>query len=275
MAFDIGALNAVLDSLNLPSAIDLIESLDIEARLKHAIAHQQFKMVYQPIIREADNIRSIDGWEALMRWDGPDSVGPSVFFGVAEKTGLTKELTQIALNLVCTEGVELPGWVAVNIPPRHVGDAWLQEDIMSCPLDSSRLKMEITETEDWGGGPALSFVGILALLKDYREQGYKINLDDFGTGFSGLSRMLQLAGALDGIKIDASFVKGLTQEKDSSYAICKAIAAMGKELGLEVIAEGVETQQQLEILQEMGVQLFQGWLFAPGMPLGKAMGFGL
>ena len=208
------------------------------------------------------------GAEALCRWQHPrlGVVPPSVFIEVAEQSGLIEALGRHVLEQACRDaadwaqaGQELP-FVSVNISPRQLRTGDLPDVVASAlaatGLLAKQLHLELTETAVLGDEVQAS-----ALLSRLRATGVKVWLDDFGTGFSGLSHLRRVP--VDGVKIDRSFVADVLRDPDD-LALTSAIIAMAHSLGITVVAEGIEAEGQYEVLRERGCDQGQGfWLGRP------------
>jgi EAL domain-containing protein (putative c-di-GMP-specific phosphodiesterase class I) len=209
--------------------------------------------------------RRIVGAEALVRWIHPEfgTLPPDEFIPVAEKTGLIDPLTTIVLDEALAQrqrwaeaGLALG--IAVNVSVRTLGDPWLPEKIAAalakagCPAEA--LTIEITESQLMADVSRAA--GALERISDL---GVAVSIDDFGTGFSSLSSLRALP--LHEIKIDKSFVLRL-DEDDNDAVIVRSTAELGRNLGLRVVAEGVENDRSLDILTEFGVDVAQGYLLS-------------
>ena len=240
----------------------------MEQELRGAWERGELSLAYQPIYRVQD--QRIVGAEALLRWQHPEmgAVAPSVFIDVAEQSGLIETIGPRVLRAACTaaarwaveSGMDEPPFVAVNVSPRQLRSGDLPEEVASCLRDTglpaSRLHLELTETAVIGDEAHAS-----ALLAKLHRTGVKVWLDDFGTGFSGLSHLRRVP--VDGVKIDRSFIADMQRDPDD-LALTTAIIAMAHSLGITVVAEGVEKEAQFDILRERGCDLAQGyWLGYP------------
>jgi diguanylate cyclase (GGDEF)-like protein/PAS domain S-box-containing protein len=232
--------------------------------LRDALEQGQLRLVYQPIVGVADGAPY--ALEALARWEHPGlgPVSPLEFIPVAEDTGLINPLGEWVLNEACRTVAAMPDVaVSVNLSPRQL----LQQDLIAVVrraleasgLEPTRLILEVTESilveeSDWIG----------RALTDLKGLGVRLALDDFGTGYSALGYLKRFP--LDIVKVDRSFVNGLGRDTEDS-AIVGAVLGMAGALGLQVVAEGVETAEQLECLVELGAHYAQGYYFAaPGPP---------
>jgi diguanylate cyclase (GGDEF)-like protein len=237
----------------------------LEADLRGAWERGELSVAYQPIFQLANG--RLVGAEALLRWQHPQHgmIPPSVFIDVAEQTGLIEVLGRQVLARACNEAMrwkrdsEEP-FVSVNVSARQLrlGDlvATVAQALADSGLAPQRLHLEITETAVMGDEMQTS-----ALLARLRAMGVKIWLDDFGTGFSGLSHLRRVP--VDGVKIDRSFVADVLRDPDD-LALTSAIIAMAHSLGITVVAEGVENEGQFAVLRERGCDHAQGyWLGRP------------
>ncbi|MGD0025134.1 MAG: EAL domain-containing protein [Xanthobacteraceae bacterium] len=236
----------------------------LERDLESALANGEFELFYQPVVALKDN--RIKSFEALLRWHHPTRglVSPGEFIGVAEETGLIVPLGEWALRQACAEAANWPDeiGVAVNISPVQLMNKNLANVVVgaiaAAGIKPDRLIVEITETAFLEN----TFAN-LATLKRLHELGVRFSMDDFGTGYSSLGYLLSFP--FSKIKIDRSFIAGLTDKKESR-AIVRAITDLGRSLKMRVIAEGVETSQQLEQLRRLGCAEIQGYLFSPPRP---------
>jgi predicted signal transduction protein with EAL and GGDEF domain len=235
----------------------------LESDLHRAIGLQQLSLVYQPKVDVATGI--IVGAEALMRWqrDG-EPVMPSDFIPAAEDSGLIVPMTEWALDEVCRQ---LDAWeraglrripVSVNISGHHLQRGNLSAPVKAC-LEAHRippglLELEITET-----AMMRNLDVVLPQLQALKALGVALSIDDFGTGYSSLAYLKRLP--IDILKIDRTFVGELETSRESA-ALSAAIVAMGHGLRLDVVAEGVETQAQLQRLADLGCRSMQGYLFS-------------
>ena len=245
----------------------LLECFALESGMRRGLAHGAFHVAFQPQI-DARNL-TVMGMEALLRWDDPEmgSISPARFIPVAEETGLIVELGEFVFReaLAFTQSLLAEGLpkirVAVNLSSVQMLDPQLLERIETCiaftGADASCLEVEVTESVLLeNSGPAL------ATLKRMKALGITLALDDFGTGFSSLSYLHQYP--FDIIKIDQSFIQSLGVETQGR-SLAAAIIAMGRSLGLEVIAEGVEHLDQANFLLDRGCHKAQGFLYGHPM----------
>ena len=232
-----------------------------EEDLRDALAKDELRMFYQPII-DADT-HKVKALEALMRWDHPErgNVPPSEFIPVAEDIGLIKQIGDWALHEVCRQACEWPLElrVAVNVSAiQFAHDDFpqiVQRALQASGLDPKRLELEITESVFMGDNGRTQRV-----FEELKELGVRLALDDFGTGYSSLS-YLQTA-PFDKIKIDQSFVRGATEDGNNNAAIMSAIVGLAVALNMETVAEGVETQDELDLVKNRGATSIQGYIFS-------------
>lgn len=235
----------------------------LEVGLRHAQQRELFSLHYQPKIRIADG--AMVGAEALIRWSDPELgiVSPAEFIPVAEKVGL---IGSIGLFVISRAVADITYWysvglkpppIAVNISPSQLRDdcfgEWMLDGLDKAGLSPSSIVLELTEGALMEQGEAG-----LDVLNGLASRGIKISIDDFGTGYSSLSYLKRMPIAE--LKIDRSFVDGIAAEPDDR-AIANAILSLAHTLGFSVVAEGVETEQQLTVLRELGCDNAQGHLF--------------
>ncbi|KQP91995.1 EAL domain-containing protein [Methylobacterium sp. Leaf117] len=226
--------------------------------MKEAIRRGDFFLAYQPVVDVATD--TVTGCEALMRWRHPEHgvIAPAEFIPVAEETGLIVALGSWALIEACREAMAWPEAirVAVNVSPVQVRDGLEQavrQALDAAGLSASRLRLEVTESALMKDPEAA-----VATLHRLRAQGVKIALDDFGTGYASLSYLRHFP--FDEIKIDRTFIRDIA-EPDAA-AIVRAVVGLGDRLGMAIVAEGVETSEQLERVRGEGCSEVQGFLFS-------------
>lgn len=241
------------------------ENKSFEDDLIQALNKGEFRVYYQPI---ADTMNGeIYGYEALVRWFHPlrGSVPPTEFIPVAEKIGLINQLGERVLRTACEAAASWssPLKVSVNVSPIQLINSSLTDTVVailrSTGLDPHRLDLEITESDVFNENTRS-----LEILSQLRELGVQISIDDFGTGYSSLSRLSYFP--FDKIKIDRSFVINIPDQKDD-LDIVRLIISMGKSLHMRIVAEGVETEAQLQSLRKLGCDLVQGYLIGKPGPL--------
>ncbi|MFC3173302.1 putative bifunctional diguanylate cyclase/phosphodiesterase [Novosphingobium bradum] len=232
--------------------------LDMEVELRRAIALDHLTMVYQPIVNVADG--SIASFEALLRWHHRDrgEIGPGIFVPVAEQAGLMPLLGDWVLRRVFADSHDFGNAeISVNLSPLQLVARdflpGLRAMIADEKVDPSRFAFEITE-----GVLLDNSERVIGLITELQDMGFRIALDDFGTGYSSLAYLR--AFPFDRIKIDRSFVQGIESDVDAQ-SILRAIVALGRTLRMKVVAEGVETLLQQQLVHAAGCQLIQGHLY--------------
>ncbi|MDP2433165.1 MAG: EAL domain-containing protein [Pseudomonadota bacterium] len=244
------------------------ERLDMEARLRRALAKGEFVLHYQPQL----DIQSgaLIGCEALVRWNSPEEgmISPLRFIPLAEATGLIVPLGEWVLRTAC---VQARAWLDAGLPPLLVavnlsGRQLQQRDIVprvaaileETGLPADHLKLELTESMIMGRGEQA-----VELLHALKALGLSLSIDDFGTGYSSLAYLKRFP--IDELKIDQSFVRDIPHDPND-MEIAAAIIAMARNLNLKVMAEGVETPEQLDFLRRQGCHAYQGYLFSRPVP---------
>ncbi|MBX7185924.1 MAG: EAL domain-containing protein [Vicinamibacteria bacterium] len=236
----------------------LLEHMNLEARLRRALSAGELFLAYQPIVRLQTS--AIEAREALLRWRDPDrgTIQPSEFIGIAEATNLISDIGHRVIALACAAAIARPEAerVSINLSGRQFHDPGLLDivdrSLRESGLAPSRLEFEITETVAMQDLERADLI-----LEALHKRGIRLLMDDFGTGHSSLSNLRRLP--LHAVKIDRSFVADLPGET-RARGIVTAIIAMAHHLGLEVIAEGVETEEQLAFLKAEGCDSAQGFL---------------
>ncbi|MDC8011313.1 bifunctional diguanylate cyclase/phosphodiesterase [Tahibacter soli] len=246
---------------------EALRLLEVENDLRRAVARGELEPYFQPIVRLSD--RGIVGYEALVRWRHPERgvLLPAEFLGVAEEGGLAEQIDWQMFERVCAIAPALTaqgGFVSINLTARHFRLSELDRELFAI-LDRngvlpSRIRIEVTERALLEN-PAQ----VKQILVNLRRRGVSVALDDFGTGYSSLSYLHQYP--LQALKIDRSFVAELKPREDaSSSAVVRAILALAGSLGMQVIAEGIETETQHEALEVLGCEFGQGFLFGRPQP---------
>ena len=248
------------------------ERLSLETRLRRALERDEFLLYYQPKVSVSTG--QMVGMEALIRWELPDEglVSPAKFIPLAEETGMIVAIGDWALQTACADNRSwqeqgLPEQtVSVNISARQ----FRHNVLLNCvarALENSSLNPRFLELEITEGLLIENPEESIELLGQLKAQGLSISIDDFGTGYSSLSYLQRLPA--DAVKIDRSFVVHMLED-DSSSRIVTTIASLGRDLGLHVVAEGVETEEQRDALRELGCHYAQGFLYSRPLPVEEA-----
>lgn len=242
---------------SMASKIEQRRALEVD--LKVAIANRTLSMAYQPIVEAGSGIMT--SVEALVRWNSTKhgAVPPDVFVAIAEETGLMSDLGRFVIDQSVADSKRWPGLAtAINLSAAQLRSATIVQDLMGpvrkYGVSPSSITLEITESVLLANDQRT--LRILGILKDH---GFSIALDDFGTGYSSLAYVRDFP--FDKLKIDRSFVKGQS-ENARSVDIIKAVVNFGRILGREVVAEGIETEQEMQAMQAAGVTHLQGYLFS-------------
>ncbi|HUO12659.1 MAG TPA: EAL domain-containing protein [Caulobacteraceae bacterium] len=253
---DLGGRHAMLFQPEMDQALKHRKSL--EADLRQALADDDLFLLYQPQVNAKG---AIVGVEALVRWTSPTrgEVSPAIFVPLAERCGLIEALGRFALRRALRDSVAWPGvTIAINVAAAQIKSGMLVRDLKTVTAECGRaaqgVDLEITESVLLADDPAT-----LETLSTIRKLGFSITLDDFGTGYSSLSYLRRFP--VDKIKIDQSFIRQLGRRPESS-AIVKAIVELAEALELKVLAEGVETRDQVDRLGRLGCHLYQGFYFS-------------
>jgi len=235
-----------------------------ESELRLALEQEQFFMVYQPKVSCSDN--SIQSMEALLRWDHPKEglISPAIFIPILEESTLMEDVTQWVLASVCKQISEWQQqqlcdfYVAVNISGRDFlvnnFDQQVKQLLERYQIQGNSLEFEITETV-----LANNTEQCIKVMQKIKKQGIRFAIDDFGTGYSSMSYLKKFP--IDTLKIDKAFIDYCDINKEDA-AICTAIISLAKSLDLQLVAEGVENESQLQFLQEKDCNLYQGYLFS-------------
>ena len=259
-------------SFYLPGLSDkLLHRLGKEQALRRAIAQDEFIMVYQPRVETMTG--ALCGMEALVRWLHPERglLLPEEFIQVAEDTGMIREIGSAVIDKTIAQ---IAAWqeqglpvvpVSINVSALQFDEGHLRPLLVACMrryrVNAELIEIEITESSMLGGGDLVS--GQLAAI---RELGIKLLIDDFGTGYSSLSQLQRLD--MDVLKIDRAFTSQLRNESNANV-LCNAIVVMAHALGMRVVAEGVETLDQLRALQALGCDEVQGFYVSRPMPVAQ------
>jgi len=245
-----------------------LERMAMELNLRNALPRQEFALHYQAKVDL--NTNEITGVEALLRWNSPElgPIGPARFIPVAEQCGLIVPIGKWVLQQACIQNMAwqrqgfAPIGVSVNLSVRQLMQDGLLDDITealcSAGMDPTLLELEITE-----GMVMHDIEHVAQLLRAIKRMGVRISIDDFGTGYSSLAYLKRFP--VDVIKIDRSFIRDIATDP-ADRTITEAIIAMGKTLNLTVVAEGVETAEQRDVLREIACDEIQGYYFSRPVP---------
>lgn len=246
----------------------LVEQMTLESELRNAIDTEEIAMYFQPIVDSATYATA--GFEALIRWPHPTRglLTPGQFLGVAEEAGLQSRLDTVALKLTCQQMARWAAkypmanelYVSANKVPKNFPQfvQQIREIVASTGLPPNLLVVEVVENALLDDAD-----GALQAIEALKDMGVRVAIDDFGTGYSSLSYLTQFRPTT--LKIDRAFVS-LLPEDQATASVVQAITEMALALNINVIAEGVETWEQAEVLHRMGVPYFQGYLFAKPRP---------
>lgn len=249
--------DATLDEPNRAKSIISIE-------MRHAIENNQFELCYQRQNRISDN--RLVGYEVLLRWNHPDHgyISPEVFIPIAEREGYINEIGEWVLRRACREAAiwTNPMKIAVNVAARQLSGSDLPDIVRSAleasGLPAARLEIEITESGIISDGDHA-----LRIVRDLKELGVSIAMDDFGTGYSSLSTLQSFP--FDKIKIDKAFIRDVTHNPQSAE-IVRSTVLLGRNLKIDVLAEGVETKDHIDFLRRIGCGQAQGFYFGKPIP---------
>lgn len=242
----------------------------IEEDLRDALALDQIYLAYQPVVEATTN--KVVAMEAVLRWEHPElgEIAPSVFIPVAEETNLIGGLGDWALRKACQDTAGLPGnlRVAVNVSPTQFANpgfpALVTQALAESGLAPERLELELTES---------IFLSLDSVIDDMfaalKMLGVRLALDDFGTGYSSLGYLKK--APFDKIKIDQSFIRGVTDPGNRNGAIIKAIVSLAEALDMDTTAEGIEAHDELDLMRELKVGQIQGYLYSRPLDLGKVL----
>lgn len=245
-----------------------LENATLETNLRRAIREKEIAPHYQPLFLLAD--RSLAGFEVLARWEHPEigRVAPDVFIPLAERAGVINDLTWCIVRQACEDaaGWPEPVFVAFNISVIHMQDKSLPQRLQAIAEEAgfalSRLEVEITES-----ALVADFNAAKETIATLKALGIHVVLDDFGTGYSSLRYLSELP--FDKVKIDRRFI-AKRRSNPKNERIVASIIGLARSLGLSVVAEGVESEEDAAWLQELGCQQAQGYLFSPAMSADQA-----
>ncbi len=252
--------------------------LRLEQEMRSGLEQGQFETFYQPIVNAASGHTA--GFEALARWHHPDQglLGPGAFIGLAERTGLVVPLGSWVLRqslaalprlqhaIAAAFPTAPPAFMAINLSAHQIADPRVVDDVAEALKESgvipAQVKLEVTESAIMADPEAAT--AVLARLK---ALGVLLAVDDFGTGYSSLSYLARFP--VDVVKIDQSFVSTMLSD-DHNLKIVRAVTRLAKELGLEVVAEGVERPEEVVLLRQFQCEYLQGYLFSRALSLDEA-----
>ena len=249
---------------------DMLESAEqrrqLEETMHDALARGEFEVHYQPLV--ATTSGKVVGAEALVRWNHPERglISPALFIPIAEESSMILRIGEWILRKACEDAAKWPSSarIAVNVSPVQFADPQFPKlvamALAASGLEADRLELEITESVFLQEGESTS-----AMFKALKGLGVRLALDDFGTGYSSLAYLK--SAPFDKIKIDQSFVRGATSNTDRNRAIISAIVALAGALDMDTIAEGIESFDQLAMVEGLGISQVQGFLFSPPVPV--------
>jgi len=250
-----------------------LRELTAQSEIEAALRNDQLQVFLQPIV--ALRRRQVAGFEALVRWNHPRKglLSPQAFIQFAESTGQIVELGAWIFDTACRLHAQLPAsksgvtpFISINLSMRQLSEPDLVEQITRCverwQVNPAHIKLEITESALMDNPQRATLV-----LEDLRRRGFTLAIDDFGTGYSSFNYLARFP--LDCLKIDKSFVDGVTSDPKSS-TIIRSLVALAHALQMSVIAEGIETDDQLTTLRELGCDLGQGHYFSAALPFQEA-----
>ena len=255
-----------------------VDKFRLEHQLRQALSEQLLEVRYQPVLEIASE--RIAGYEALVRWEHPvrGQVSPAEFIVLAEETSLIVPVGEYVFDAACaaldalranaTSGSVMP-FIAVNVSARQLAHAGLIKRVVArrevLGLPRGCIKVEITESQ------ALDYRQVIDVIAHCHAQDIPVALDDFGTGYSHLSHLHQLE--FDTIKVDQSFVREMFTSS-RAMVIIRTIVNLARDLGADLVVEGVETRRQLDALRELGCRYAQGYLIGKAVPLGEHLARG-
>ena len=254
-----------------------VSQMRLEKDLQRAVERNEFYLVYQPIIALAD--KKIVGFEALIRWNHPQIgfVSPLDFISIAEENGTIVKIGKFVLDEACRQmriwqnafSDDFPLTMSVNVSAKQLLKKQLLTEVLEIfekyQIAPNQVKLEITESVIVENSDA-----VISILKQFRAMGVKLSMDDFGTGYSSLSYLHKLP--INTLKIDRSFVSQMTEETESAE-IVKTIVLLAKNLHLDIVAEGIETAEQHQILRDLGCEFGQGYHFSKPLNVEDATDF--
>lgn len=241
----------------------------VEIALRKALERNEFELNYQPVVNAQSG--AIESFEALLRWNNPElgAVSPAKFIPIAEEARLIGPIGEWVLRTACAEAARWPSTirVAVNVSAEQLHDAQFASTVVSAlshaGLPPHRLELEVTESVFMREGTKA-----IVVLEQILALGVRLALDDFGTGYSSLGYLSKTKFST--IKVDRSFVQGAAKNAPESLAIIRAVVALANSLGMSTTAEGVETDDECEMIKGLGCRKIQGYLFGRPMPAAEA-----
>ncbi len=247
---------------------EVLDKMRLESELRAALENRQLRPHYQPLVDI--QTRQVLGFEALIRWrsDTRGNVSPGEFTSIAEETSLIIPIGQQTLQQACRDLVQFqqacpdrPLFMSINVAPRQLAEYTFLPELRAIVqhhgLAPYQVKLEVTERVFMADPVALE------MLKHCRQDGFHIALDDFGTGFSSLNYLTRFE--VDGFKIDRAFVQELLTNS-RTQVLLQSMLAMAHGLGMQTVVEGIETEEQLKVLQQSGCDIGQGYLFGKPLP---------
>jgi EAL domain-containing protein (putative c-di-GMP-specific phosphodiesterase class I) len=237
------------------------ERRKIELALHGAMDGGEFSLAFQPVVDAQTS--DILSFEALLRWHSPElgQIPPTKFIPIAEETGMLGRIGEWVLRTACREAATWPTEIsiAVNVSPRQLRDpgfiVTLVSALTQANLAPERLELEVTETV------FLELTGTTQkVLHQIQSLGVKLAMDDFGTGYSSLGYLRR--ADFDTLKIDRSFVSSISAQNPESTAIIRAVVALAGSMGMKTVAEGVSTEEQLQLVRQLGCDKVQGFIFS-------------
>jgi diguanylate cyclase (GGDEF)-like protein len=249
-----------------------LTALTLQSELKEAFSRRELSLVFQPLVEA--NTGTLHSMEVLLRWHHPElgTISPQVFIGLAEESELIEELGLWVLQEACTQAASWPGGpmrINVNVSARQLKQGQfltdVREALVTSGLPASALELELTESV-----LVTSSQVVTDILNGLHMLGVRLALDDYGTGYSSLAYLKRFP--LDVLKIDRTFIQGLGQHKEdqSNLLIVRSTIALAHELGMQVVAEGVEDEAVQVLLADLSCDRLQGYLFAAPMSLADA-----
>jgi EAL domain-containing protein (putative c-di-GMP-specific phosphodiesterase class I) len=255
----------------------LVERLSLETSLRKGMQNNEFRLYYQPIVSIEDE--KIVGLEALLRWHSPDKglQLPANFFGALHSSGMINQLDEWVLEYAAKDAAKIqkifpmdpPIYISVNISANTVHNPNLvqliEQILKRNKISTGSLRLEVTEKADLGKNKVS-----LEMFKALQERGICLSLDDFGTGYSTLSYLLTFPA--DALKIDQSFIQMLDSNPESQK-IVETLKALASHLNMKLVAEGIETREQLEYLKMLNCDFGQGFLFSKAVDFESIIAF--